>query len=187
MICTFYLIRHGQTDWNIQGFFQGQQDIPLNATGLSQAEETAAKLVGMQFDAIYSSDLTRAIQTAEIIAENYHLPVLTDARLREIHQGEWEGLLYRDVVREQADHMEKIKNDPIKFGPPGGETAGIVARRVQTCLDDLCARHPGGHIIVVSHGMTIATALCLFRDFPLQRAASLIPDNVSINVIEWGA
>ena len=92
-----WIVRHGQTDWNVEGRYQGQADRPLNAVGLAQAQQAAEQLRGRDFAAIYSSDLQRARVTAEIIAGQLGLPVQVDRRLREVNQGEWEGLLTADI------------------------------------------------------------------------------------------
>src|SRR5512140_799505 len=96
MSVELWLVRHGETDWNRRGLCQGQADIPLNETGLAQARQTAAMLrqAGQKFAAIYSSPLMRARRTAEETAGALGLEVCFDARLGEIHQGEWQGKNY---------------------------------------------------------------------------------------------
>ncbi|HPS48504.1 MAG TPA: histidine phosphatase family protein, partial [Flexilinea sp.] len=127
----FCLIRHGQTDWNLEGRYQGQSDIPLNSTGIKQARLIARVLRDEQFDAVYSSDLLRALRTAEIITE-YHdsLKINTDPRLREVNQGEWEGLT-RDAIRDRYPKIwEALIENPVSVRPPGGETVVEVQSRV---------------------------------------------------------
>jgi broad specificity phosphatase PhoE len=92
------LVRHGETDWNTTGRFQGQADPPLNANGRAQAASLAAQLAQTRIGAIYSSDLQRARDTAEIVARKLGMTVRVDRRLREINQGEWDGMLTTDII-----------------------------------------------------------------------------------------
>jgi broad specificity phosphatase PhoE len=185
MSTTFYFVRHGQTDWNIQRRYQGQMDIPLNEIGIEQAKIAAAKLAGQAFDALYCSDLTRAVQTAAEIEKVIHLPVRKDPRLREIHQGEWQGLPFDEVfsasMYDSAEHLES----PALFRPPGGEAVREVAERVWSCLEELAGQHKDQRILVVSHGLAIATALCKFRNLPLSKSREIIPDNCEMIIQNW--
>jgi broad specificity phosphatase PhoE len=97
------LIRHGQTDWNLEGRYQGQSDVPLNQTGLAQAQSLAEQLKGQTFAAIYSSDLMRARQTAEPCAKMLGMTIQAEAHLREIDQGEWEVVLVEDIKARYAE------------------------------------------------------------------------------------
>jgi len=179
------LVRHGQTDWNLQGRYQGQSDIPLNQNGLVQARSLARQLQGQTFAAIYSSDLIRAKQTALIITAALHLPVMYDARLREINQGEWEGQLV-DIIRARYENLwAKRSVDPASLRPPGGETVGELAERLQTALDEIVRFHPGLSVLIVSHGLALATALCKVRGIPIGKAYNVIPENAQPVWVEW--
>ena len=149
-----YLVRHGETAWNRERRFQGHQDVPLSPAGLFQAERLAQRLKSETFDAVYSSDLKRAVQTAEIVARELALPVVTLKGLRERSMGEWEGLTQEEVAARFPDWPGRIvegKNGigiPIRvagahdepvgaFGPPspgrphfGGQPRGKHQRRV---------------------------------------------------------
>jgi broad specificity phosphatase PhoE len=179
------LVRHGQTDWNRIGRYQGQSDVPLNTNGHAQAAVLATQLKEQVFTAIYASDLMRARETAEPIAKEVGLPVQIDIRLREIHQGEWEGQLVDDIKARYADLWAQRTGDPASVRPPGGETVGEVAARVHAALDDIARLHPTGAVLVVSHGLSIATAICRARGIPVGQAYTVIPDNIQLVWMEW--
>jgi probable phosphoglycerate mutase len=185
-----WLVRHGQTDWNAQGRWQGQTPDapPLNATGLAQAQAAAEQLAvqdGLTFAAIYSSDLLRARQTAEIIARRLGLPVRLDARLREAHLGAWEGMLGDEVALRYVAELDERRRDPVHSRPPQGETVFELAARVGQALDDIAQAHPHANVIVVSHGLAIAAVLCLANGRPLEQVFAQIPDNAAPQIITW--
>lgn len=183
-----WLVRHGQTDWNLQGRYQGQTDPPLNATGVQQAELAAQMLCGRKYAALYSSDLQRARATAEIIGRQLGLEVIVDQRLREVNLGAWEGMLVDDIQAQYPEEWEARQRDRLRFRVPGGgESVMDVAERMWPAVDDLACRHPGQDIILVSHGLALATILCRVQDVPLARARELIPDNAQPNCIVWKA
>jgi probable phosphoglycerate mutase len=173
----FCLVRHGQTDWNLQGRWQGHSDIPLNLTGRKQVRALALELAGEHFDAIYSSDLQRARETAFSVARPRGLPVQLDTRLREINLGKWEGQLAVDVPGLYPREWAERQIDPFHAQPPGGESVSDLARRSLPVFADLCARHPAGSLLVVSHGLLLAVFLCHFNGLPLQESFNLIPEN----------
>jgi broad specificity phosphatase PhoE len=185
MHSTFWLVRHGQTDWNVQGRFQGQADPPLNEIGLSEARALAGQLAGQHFDALYSSDLLRARQTAEIIASATGLEIRIEPCLREINQGEWEGMLFEDIQASHPQIKESRKNASLTFRPPGGESLQEVISRVLPVYDEIAIKHPDGKVMVVSHGVTLAIALSKAQKIPLSRVFSLIPPNATPVVVEW--
>ena len=182
-----WLVRHGQTDWNIEGRFQGQSDVPLNSAGLSQARELAAELTGHKFSAIYSSDLKRAHETAEIIARNLGLPVRVDRRLREICQGEWEGLLLAEVRQRYSQDFSVPYHDTARSRAPGGESVIKLAERLTQAADDIALAFPAQPVLIVSHGLALAALVCTAANFPLSEVYSHIPDNAHPQVVEWPA
>mgnify|MGYP000918913880 FL=1 len=115
-----WLVRHGQTDWNVEGRYQGQANPPLNATGLEQAACAAETLAGRTYTAIYTSDLQRARVTAEIIGRRLGMDVLVDPRLREVNQGAWEGMLSTEIQAHYAGEWAARQRDRLHFRPPGG-------------------------------------------------------------------
>jgi broad specificity phosphatase PhoE len=181
-----WLVRHGQTDWNLEGRYQGHADMPLNALGLAQARLLADKLYGEVFDALYTSDLERAYQTARVLADSLDLEPVPDPRLREIHQGEWQGLLVVDVAQRFTAEVERRRADPLSARPPGGESVGELAARMASAAGDIARRHPGGKVLVVSHGLSMAALLAQARGVPLAQVYTLIPENTQVEVVEWG-
>jgi broad specificity phosphatase PhoE len=181
----FCLIRHGQTDWNVEGRYQGQADAPLNEVGRAQALALGKKILDQSFAAIYSSDLSRASETAQIIASFLHLPVSLDPRLREINQGEWEGKHISEIRTRYAQMWKKHRNDPDNARPPGGETITEVAQRMFSALNELSDVYPEGLVLVVSHGLSLATVICRSQGLPVERAYEIIPANTEPIWITW--
>jgi broad specificity phosphatase PhoE len=182
-----WLIRHGQTDWNLEGRYQGQSDVPLNPTGLAQAEAFAASLDGQPFDALYSSDLLRAYQTASAISRQTGLPILPDVLLREIHQGQWQGRTLDEVraVYNESAHASRGRIDPAAARAPGGESVLEVSQRMARAADAIAQAHPGQRVLVVSHGLALATLVCQARQIPLSEVYAHIPDNAHAAIINW--
>lgn len=149
------LWRHGQTDHNVEGRFQGQVDVPLNEIGLAQAEQASGLLAKIQVDAIVSSPLIRALATVEPLAARLGLQVETDARLMEINVGSWEGRLGEDVYRENPAFTAALKAGRDFRRSPEGETGAELGARVGAALRDIAAGHRGQTVVVGSHGLAI--------------------------------
>jgi probable phosphoglycerate mutase len=147
---TFLLVRHGETDWNRDNRFQGHADPPLNERGRAQAGELAERLAGEGVDAVYSSPLRRALETAEILAARLGLDVTAAEGLREIDVGEWQGLTRDEVARRYPDAFARwLALEP---GWDHGETYEQLGRRVLAAIRDIAERHPGERVVVVTHG-----------------------------------
>jgi len=145
------LVRHGETDWNVEHRVQGHTDRPLNETGLAQARALAAELADEHIDAIYASDLARARDTAHAIAEPRGLAVAVLPSLREKNFGTWEGLR-DDEIRERFPEAES--------GPWGdAETTEELAARVLGALGEIAEQHPEGRVLVVTHGGPLRAVL----------------------------
>ena len=141
MITTILLARHGETDWNREGRWQGWADPPLNPTGRVQAAALAEQLAETPLDAVYSSDLRRALETAELLAEPHQLNVVTDPDLREIDIGAWSGLTRVEIAERFPDGSR-----------PGGETREQHSVRVLAAVERIARAHPGERVLVVAHG-----------------------------------
>ena len=178
------LIRHGATDWNTEGRWQGQIDLPLNATGRAQAEQIASSLSNARISAIYSSDLRRAVETAEALGRLTSLTVQTDPRLREIHQGEWQGLLVKEIKDRYADVFQRRRENPLSFASPGGETGHAVRERVVQVIDQIIHDHPEETVAIVTHGFTIAVIRAHYEHVPFEKVWDLVPNNACIHTLE---
>ena len=150
------LVRHGETDWNRDRRFQGHADPPLNEAGREQADALAAELAGERIELVYTSDLARARETAEIVAARLGAGVVALRDLREIDVGEWEGLTWPEIeerypagARDWHEHGH---------GWEAGETYDELGHRVVTALRRIAAAHPEQRVLVVGHGGTIRAA-----------------------------
>ena len=148
---TILLVRHGETDWNLQRRLQGHSDTPLNERGREQARALAAELADEPIDAVYSSDLVRAHETARIVAEQHGLDVTASDDLRERHFGTWEGLHDDEIEARFPEAATGVIGD--------GETREAMSRRVFDALQRIAEQHPDGHVLVVSHGGPLRTVL----------------------------
>lgn len=180
MITRFCFVRHGETDWNVQRRLQGHIDTPLNQTGLAQAEATAKGLNGHQFDALYSSDLIRTLQTARYAAQLLDLPIHLRSDLRERHYGAFQGLTYSEAERNFPTDYARFKAREAAYEIlDEGESLIQHRQRVQACLEDIACRHAGESVLIVTHGgvldivYRLATGLDMSapRDFGIPNAA----------------
>lgn len=185
MVTHFTLVRHGETAWNANGRWQGHAHVPLNETGRTQAQLLAEHLKskGVGFKAIITSDSMRAAQTAEKIGAALGIPVLRDARLREIDIGEWQGLTADEVRAWDPERYHAVDLDPWLVKRPGGESGADVGARAMACLEEHGQDAHGGHLIAVSHGGTIRN---LLQHLSLARADRVVVGNTSCSLLVRG-
>jgi phosphoserine phosphatase len=184
-VTSWLLIRHGATDWNRDGRYQGQADPPLNEEGWTQAERLADMLAVRRVEAVYSSDLQRARDTAETVGRRLGLTVFVDGRLREINQGVWEGMLVGDIATGFPAEWRALREDPLHARAPGGESVAEVAQRAMEFLAEIARRTPHGAVAVFSHGLTLACVLCTMDGVPLEQAGRLVPPNGDVLERVW--
>lgn len=169
------LVRHGHTTWNGENRYQGHKNSDLSELGRLQAASVADRLADEKIDAIYSSDLQRAVDTAEAIAGYHGLPVHTDCRLREAAFGEWEGLTVSEIKERYPDLYERYRADSISNRAPGGETLDQLQTRVVSAVEEIVSMHPVGTVVAVVHGGPIRAFFChaMHTDFRSFRKMSL--------------
>jgi len=171
---TLVFLRHGVTDWNVAGRFQGQLDIPLNDAGRYQAEAARAHLASIAFDHIYASPLKRAEETARIVAGHRH--VVTDWRLAEIHHGDWQGKTKHEIASRWPDEWAAWNKDPLGTKAGGGESPDDVRRRVREFL----MTATGENVLCVSHGVVIQQVRNILLGAGVEGAFA--PRNASVHI-----
>jgi 2,3-bisphosphoglycerate-dependent phosphoglycerate mutase len=188
-VTRILLARHGETDWNRESRWQGHADIPLNETGREQAHELGRALAETSLDAVYSSDLLRAYETAEIVARPRGFTVIRDAALREIDDREWTGLTWPEI--EQAFPEGARRHQVGGTGWEHGETWAAMTERVIAALDRIAARHPDGCVLCVIHGGPIRVSLAHAMGLDLREYRRTQPEpangSVSEIAVEEGA
>ena len=175
------LIRHGETAWNKVGRLQGISNVLLSPEGIRQAKLLAQHAPFHSVDAIYSSDLSRAVTTAEILAEKFNLPVIQERGFRETNFGDWEGKLFTELM--VVDGFEKFFTQPDRVHPPNGETFLECQARVLTSLEEIVADSPGQSVVIVSHGAVIRLMLCAALELPIRKMWAINQVNMAVNII----
>ncbi len=172
-----YLIRHGETDWNRDEICMGQMDIPLNEQGRRQAALTAERLASEHLNIIYSSDLSRAVETAQIIARRqpHHPEVIVRKDLRELHYGHWQGYKREDLEERFPEAFtagDPHRVDPLSFQPKGGESMRQLYERAVRAFQEILEKHQGQTVAIVAHGGVIRHVV----NYVLQQGAPLFRD-----------
>jgi probable phosphoglycerate mutase len=187
-VVRLYLVRHAEALANPDLRYIGSRDDPLTDLGQWQAAQLAQAFAGFKLAAVYSSPLTRTLETARPLAQPHGLAPVVDARLAEGAMGTWEGLRRSEIIArsaEDAAHHQRWETDPT-CGPPGGESFADVQSRVLACVHDLATHHAGVSVVVVSHVGPIKALLCAAMDVPLTAARRMFLDSATVSVIDWG-
>ncbi len=180
------LIRHGETDWNIDGRLQGHTDIALNATGITQAENLATRMaLEEKIDALYTSPLARARVTAEIVARHTRTTAQCDDRLKEKRLGDLEGLTRADFQQRYPELYTAWHTSQVHYPLPGEETPIELQTRIQTFLADVRAQNAhANRIVIVSHGGTIGMMLATLIGLDIDRRSPFWFDNASVSRVD---
>ena len=178
------MVRHGESTWNREQRIQGQLDPPLTDRGLVQGGEVAERLSGHEVVALYTSDLTRARQTAQLIAEQVGCEPIVVSWLREIGLGSWEGKTSHDLIEEYPELWHAWAREPSWNLVPGGEGAAAFERRVNEAVQELFSRHPEGDILCVTHGGVIQVALGTVVGRASDGIFPFLIENCSLTVLE---
>ncbi len=166
------LLRHGETDWNVAQRFQGQLDVPLNDLGRAQAAAASRSIAAMRPDVVVASDLSRAADTARLVAEPAGLAVALDSRLRETHLGVWQGMVRDEVELSWPVEWANWRTTSAHHAPPGGESRWVVAERATAVVRELDAT-AAERALLVSHGGLIVGLTGLLLRLPHESWGSL--------------
>ncbi len=161
---AWYLVRHGETGWNRNGRIQGHTDVPLNEHGRRQMTMLAKRLARCNFSAVYTSDLSRATESAETIVEGRESSIQTDSDLREFSYGEWEGLTFKEVEALYPEVLaQRMSLGHNSFAAPGGEDSAQMLDRIRRFYASVLKRHDDAEdILIVAHGGSLrALLVCL--------------------------
>lgn len=183
---VLYLVRHGESEANKRDAFLGHGDLPLTEQGIAQAELAAGYLESLGADAIYSSDLIRAHETAKRTAARLGLPVKTDSNLREVDAGEWDGLAFREIWEKYPETFKVWAFDIGHGACDGGENIGQLRQRVVGALNYIARANVGKRVMIFAHGTPIRIAGCM----AMGKALAELKDvpwaaNASTTTLEW--
>ena len=177
------LVRHGQTEWNAGGRYQGQSNVALSDTGRNQAKFLAERFPVKQLDALYASDLDRAKETAECVGERLGVPVYTEEAFRELSFGDWEGLTYQQISSRWPEEANKLFTAPDELVIPHGETFQELQKRALDKIHLLYEKHIDQTVAVFAHGAINKTILAGLMHIPLHYLWSLRQDNTAVNIL----
>lgn len=182
-----YLTRHGETDNNLNRRYQGQMDVPMNETGIRQAELLAKRLASERIDVIIASDLSRTVETAKAVCAMQENPpaIQTDPRWRELSFGKWEGLNHKEIDAQWQDEAKAWYADIVHFVPPGGESLVQLSQRVGAALEDLKSAYKDKTVLLVTHSGVIQTLMCLVLGVELKRYWQFRVLQASLTVIRF--
>ncbi len=178
------VVRHGQSQGNVDNTFCGHFDSPLTALGFAQARAAGRRLADTNFDAAFASDLSRTRDTAVCLLEGRSdpPPLTLDRRLREMYYGDWEGRGAKDLADSYPAEIRKFFEG---HATPGGETAAEVRSRVAAAVRDAVSAYRGGIVLIVSHGNAIMAMLAEFLAIPLELTWAFACDNTSITQLQF--
>ena len=160
---TLYIVRHGQTEWNVQHRFQGYQDSPLTELGIKQALWLGESMRNDPIDIIYSSSSYRAHRTAELIKADREIDIMDSDALREINLGIWEGRNQQEVEASYPEQLDHFWNDPNEFRVREGESFKDVSERVVGQLNEIIDEHQGKSILIVTHTVAVKLIMAHFE------------------------
>lgn len=181
----FFIVRHGETEWNMQGRTQGHGDSKLTEKGRYQADKLGRRLLKFNIDCIYSSDLGRTIETSSILSSILNKEVEYTEGLREINFGKWEGMTIQEIKDKYNDIYTIWRNEPHNALIPDAENLIQLKERVLKTINDINKKHENSNIILVSHSMVIKVLLLSLLGSDLSNLYRIRQDNTALNIVEF--
>lgn len=178
-----YFMRHGETVWNTERRYQGMTDIELSEEGLRQAECAAKRFKNIKIDKIYASPLKRAMKTAEKIAVEKGLEIISEDDFREIHFGEWEGKTVPELTEKYGESYTNFIREPHKYGFPGEGSVENVINRIKPGIDRLIAEEKG-NVLIVSHGGIIRLMIMYIMGLDSSWFTKMWINNTGVSIVE---
>lgn len=186
MLTRLIIVRHGEAEGNFKRIYHGWTDSELTQKGHQQAKLMATSLKDKQIDILYSSSLKRAVQTAQYIAEQKNIPIVTNDRLWEINGGDWEGRLFADIKATWPEQYDIWENRLHDHAMPNGENVEEFLERLKGEINYIIEANKGKNICIVTHGTAIRVLLCYFKGYPLDKIVN-IPwgENTSVTILDY--
>ncbi|MCL6596032.1 MAG: histidine phosphatase family protein [Firmicutes bacterium] len=183
-MALLYLVRHGETTWNREGRFQGQADAPLSDLGREQASRVAERLRATGLGVVVASDLSRARDTAQAVAEAAGVPLVLEPAFRELSFGLWQGSTRAEIEARFGDALRAYLSDPDHGRAEGGESFAEAMVRVRSAADRLLRERREERMAWVMHGGSIRALLCAYLDWPARRRGVYRLDNAGVSLLE---
>ena len=181
---SIYLVRHGQTAWNKEEIFRGRTDIPLDETGLKQAVLVGQYFNGLEIDAIYSSPLSRALQTAQKIAQFHDIKVQHLQGIIDMSFGDWEGRPHQEIRENDKETYRQWVETPHLVKLPGGEGLDDVRVRAMAALEEVIRNHVEKNLVLVSHRVICKVLICAILGLDNSHFWQITQDTTAINLIQ---
>jgi broad specificity phosphatase PhoE len=185
IMTSVYLVRHGQTAWNKEEIFRGRTDVPLDQTGLIQAELAGQYFKGMEIHAIYSSPLSRAWQTAQKIAQIHQLKVEPLEGIIDMSFGDWEGHAHQEIRQMDNETYRQWIDSPHMVKLPGGESLDDVRGRTMAALEEVLRKHSEKTLVLVSHRVVCKVLICSILGLDNSHFWQIAQDTTAINLIQY--
>ncbi len=182
---SIYLVRHGQTAWNKEEIFRGRADVPLDETGLMQADLVGEYFKGMKIHGIYSSPLSRALQTAQKIAQFHNLEIQRLDGINDMSFGDWEGRPHKEIREKDSKAYRQWVEEPHLVRLPGGEGLDDVRARAMAAMEDVIRKNPGKTLVFVSHRVICKVLICAILGLDNSHFWQITQDTTAINLIQY--